>query len=72
VSTRYYSTLRYRPLRAPKMAVLRPGFLNPFSPGQALTIYMRTGLRMSSAIIAAGITLMGLVFVALWFVTNIF
>jgi len=69
---RNYSAMRIRPRSTQRSVILRPSFLNPFPPDRTMAIYLRTGMRMSSAIIAVGIALAGIVFVGLWFVTNIF
>jgi len=67
-----YSAVRLHPRISHRAIMARPGILNPLSQNQAMTLYLRTGLRMSSAIVAVGIALLGVMFVGLWFVTNIF
>jgi len=71
MAQRYHATLRIRPHVIQRHPIARPGFFAPLAQGQAMTLYLRTGMRLSSAIVALGITLVGIVFVGLWFITNI-
>ena len=66
-----YSASRSHFRPRPMGANAPSGFLNPLNQRQAMTLYLRTGMRMGSALIAVVITLLGIMFVSLWFTTNI-